>query len=386
MPTYQAEVVFDGKGNSFKNHVVELDQDGTILYFGPPLGKTSIQINGAIAPGWINTHCHIELSHLKNKIPTGTGLISFIEKVVTLRDFPQEIIRNEIQAALGFMENEGIVAIGDICNTLDTVEGKLNSPLRFYNFLECFDLFQKPTDYSGYDQLYQSFGLKNSDAKTRVPHAPYSVSPELFEYISQHSSPMDTISIHNQETPSENQFSQTGNGQLVGFYDKMNLSLDHYIVPGSTSLEYAGNHLKHEGRLLLVHNTCSTPTDVHFAQQKFQKVFWCTCPNANLYIENRLPDYRSLLESGAQVCIGTDSLSSNWQLSILEEIKTILKYNSWLRPEQVIQWACMHGAQALGMSEELGSLEVGKKPGLVQFEYDSSTESIPSFAQSKKLS
>ena len=252
--------------------------------------------------------------------------------------------------------------------------------------MECFDLFQKPADYSGFDQLLKSFNIKPVDAKTLVPHAPYSVSPDLFSHILNSSSSTDTISMHNQETPGENEFAQTGKGDLIGFFNKLNLSLEHYDPPGTTSLEYAGKHLDHDGRVLLVHNTCSTPSDVSYAKETFNEVYWCTCPNANLYIENQLPDYRQLMEAGAQICIGTDSLSSNWQLSILEEIKTILKYNSWLNTEEVIQWACHHGAAALGMDDQLGSLEPGKKPGLVQFDYDIDGETIPSNSRSIKLS
>jgi cytosine/adenosine deaminase-related metal-dependent hydrolase len=96
-----------------------------------------------------------------------------------------------------------------------------------------------------------------------------------------------------------------------------------------------------------------------------EQVFWATCPNANLYIENRLPEYRRFTEARAQVCIGTDSLTSNWQLNILEEMKTILRYQSYLDFETVLQWATINGAKALGFDNELGSIEAGKTPGLV---------------------
>ncbi|MBK6273708.1 MAG: amidohydrolase family protein [Saprospirales bacterium] len=96
--------------------------------------------------------------------------------------------------------------------------------------------------------------------------------------------------------------------------------------------------------------------------------FWATCPNANLYIENRLPNYKNFLETNAQVCIGTDSLTSNWQLNILEEMKTILKFSSYLDFETVLKWATLNGAKALGFADSLGSIEIGKTPGLVLIE------------------
>jgi cytosine/adenosine deaminase-related metal-dependent hydrolase len=94
-------------------------------------------------------------------------------------------------------------------------------------------------------------------------------------------------------------------------------------------------------------------------------VFWATCPNANLYIENRLPDYRVFLDTGARVSIGTDSLTSNWQLSILEEMKTIARYQSYVPFDTLLRWATLNGAEALGFDDTLGSLDPGKTPGLL---------------------
>lgn len=78
-----------------------------------------------------------------------------------------------------------------------------------------------------------------------------------------------------------------------------------------------------------------------------------------------MPNYKNFIENNAQVCIGTDSLTSNWQLNIFEEIRTILKYCSYLEFEEVLHWATINGAKALGWENELGSFEIGKKPGIV---------------------
>jgi cytosine/adenosine deaminase-related metal-dependent hydrolase len=125
--------------------------------------------------------------------------------------------------------------------------------------------------------------------------------------------------------------------------------------------------LQKENRNLFVHNTLTTKEDIENAhlQLSKEKVFWATCPNANLYIENCLPNYKNFIETNAQVCIGTDSLTSNWQLSILEEMKTILKYQSYVDFETVLTWATINGAKALGFADSLGTVEIGKTPGLV---------------------
>jgi cytosine/adenosine deaminase-related metal-dependent hydrolase len=97
---------------------------------------------GVLVPGYINAHCHLELSHLKGVIPSGTGLIEYIKAVIRLRDFPQEEIDNAISKADQEMSTNGIVAVGDISNIIDSLKKKLHSPIRYKTFVEAFDLFQ----------------------------------------------------------------------------------------------------------------------------------------------------------------------------------------------------------------------------------------------------
>ena len=77
-----------------------------------------------------------------------------------------------------------------------------------------------------------------------------------------------------------------------------------------------------------------------------------------------MPDYEQFAAAGHRICIGTDSLSSNWQLDILSEIKTILKYKSKLSLNSVLSWACKQGANALGIEDKYGSFSPGKSPGV----------------------
>ncbi|MBP6681145.1 MAG: amidohydrolase family protein, partial [Saprospiraceae bacterium] len=110
--------------------------------------------------------------------------------------------------------------------------------------------------------------------------------------------------------------------------------------------------------------------DIEAAQSWSDQVYWATCANANLYIENRLPFYKHFIDAGARMTIGTDSLTSNWQLSILEEMKTISRYQSYVPFETLLQWATLNGAMALGMEDTLGSLDKGKTPGVLVLDFD----------------
>lgn len=323
---------------------------------------------GVIVPGFINTHCHLELSHMKGKVKTGTSLIPFISNVVQFRDIPREEILAAIQAGDEEMYQEGIVAVGDISNKTDTAAQKAKSNIHYYTFIECFDFLQEAwaiDTYKQYQEVYQTHSNNNGNKKSYVPHAPYSVSKNLFQLINQANPDNCTVSLHNQETPDENLFFQKKEGGFLDFYKNFDISIDEFQATGKPSINYALANMNPNCKTLLVHNTMSTKADIELAQQWNPNCYWATCPNANLYIENRLPNYQHFLDTNAKVTIGTDSLTSNWQLSILEEMKTIQKYQSYVPFETLLQWATLNGAEALGYEKELGSIEVGKTPGLL---------------------
>ncbi len=326
-------------------------------------------VDGILIPGFINVHCHLELSHMKGMAPTGTGLLPFLKTVVGYRDIAQEAIDAAIVDGDAEMHRNGIVAVGDISNKTDTAVVKSLSKIDYHTFVEMFDFLQPSntvTTIAQYEAVFDAQSDHGHNKKTFVPHAPYTVTPGLFAYIKNANPSGSTISIHNQETPHENQLFMDGTGTFRDFFTGFGASLDHFEPTGQTSIYYAMTHMNPASRTLFVHNTMTTRGDIISAQHWSENTYWATCPNANLYIENRLPDYQAFLDTGATVTIGTDSLTSNWQLSIWDEIKTILRYQSYLPLETVLTWATLNGAKSLGYDDRLGSIEVGKQPGLIQ--------------------
>jgi len=371
-----AQKIYPVSSSPIENGVVIVDEKGKIVAVDvlENHDKTEIEFfDGVIVPGFINTHCHLELSHLNGVAQTGTGLIDFISQVIKNRNHSQEIIQEAIAREEKNMIDSGIVAVGDISNTTDTFAQKQQGNLHYYTFVEYFDLFQENnTDniLQQYNAVFNALTETSKNKKSKVPHAPYSVSRKLFNVIAseaKQSVKSKTISIHNQETPPENELFLSKTGDFISFYERIGFDTKDIPKLEKPSVYYALEYLQKENRNLFVHNTLSTKEDIKSAHQKIGKenVFWATCPNANLYIENSLPNYKNFLETNAQVCIGTDSLTSNWQLNILEEMKTILKYQSYLDFETVLQWATINGARALGFADVLGSIEIGKTPGLV---------------------
>lgn len=372
MRKFSADRVFPISAPPIEKGVVITDNEGQILAVESreQHDPASVMIlPGALIPGFVNTHCHLELSHMKGRVDTGTGLIPFITGVVTQRNAPAEIIAAAIEKAEHDMLDGGIVAVGDISNVPDTFAVKAEGRLRYYTFVEVFDFLQEMNADQKMEEalaVYEQLKLSPGSRRIMVPHAPYSVSKNLFQRIQKFNAGTDlTVSIHNQETPPENELFLHKTGGFPAFYEKFGITLDAFQATGSPSIYYAMENMNPEVRTLFVHNTLTTREEILAAQSWSNRVYWATCPNANLYIENRLPDYRAFMDTGARVTIGTDSLTSNWQLSILEEMKTIARYQSYVPFETMLQWATLNGAQALGFDDTMGSLEPGKKPGLL---------------------
>ena len=362
-----ADIIISGDGREWTDHYILLNGSSIEGIYPNSSGNNIDKFAGVICPGFVNAHCHLELTHLLGAIDTGTGLIDFIKDVVTLREFPEEIIKEAIIMADQQMIDNGIVAVGDISNKLDTYEVKESSPIDYYTFVEMFDFLQEDQAQSNFDQYHEVYQGQSRSGYNRVscvPHAPYSVSKALFNLINDANDSDVVVSIHNQELSAENELFESKSGGFIGFYKDFGIPLDQFAATGKRSIDYAMSHMNPRNHTLMVHNTQTEETDMRRVAQWSDQVYWVTCPNANLYIENKLPHYKKFIGSGVKMCIGTDSLSSNWQLSILDEIKTIKRYQSHVSDRELLKWATYNGAQALKYDDRLGSIAPGKSPGI----------------------
>lgn len=372
----KADKIFDG--NTFQeNKVLILEPDGTIagLIAAEEAGDDIKVYNGILTPGFINCHCHLELSHLKNVIPPHTGLIEFLCSVVTKRGFPADFIQQEIEKAEKEMEENGIVAVGDIGNTADTASIKSSSRIRWQNFVEVLSFTDAKAaeniDYYQQVATQMENALKNNATPHRtslVPHAPYSISPQTFQRINQLTA-NQIISIHNQEHPAEDVLYQTGGGDYLKLFKIFGMDASPFPVTGKTSIRSVLPYFNNGQTVLLVHNTCMTEPDISWANEYAAandiQLVYCICINANLYIENKCPPLDLFIKHNCRMVLGTDSYSSNWQLNMAKEIAAIQKHFPQLPVETVLQWATANGASALQWEDALGSFEKGKKPGVV---------------------
>jgi cytosine/adenosine deaminase-related metal-dependent hydrolase len=392
MRKISADYIFTISSEPIKNGVIVIDDDGNILDVikgGQELrNKTQdpeIEFyEGIICPGFINTHCHLELSHLRSQIPEGTGIAEFIKDIISKRSgFSVEKIQEAIAGAEAEMIKNGIVAVGDISNNNTTFKQKEKGNLLYHTFIEVFDLNPDKAEEVFEKAIALKKQLETLNFKLSssiVPHTPYTVSEKLFGLINENTIENDSIlSIHNQESQAENELFIAKSGSLAEAFKKMGVNTDVMRQTGLNSLQSTLPFLTFASKLLLVHNTFTSRDDIKWAQKqirnqessiknqvqksKIQNLFWCTCPNANMYIENKLPNYNYFIEENVRVTIGTDSLASNWSLSVLDELKMIVKQYPAIPLQTLLLWATKNGADFLGFTQ-LGTIEKGKKPGL----------------------
>ena len=357
-----------------KNGIIEVDESGTItaLYESPASShfRDTEFFEGIIIPGFINAHCHLELSHLKDRIKEKQGLSLFIGQINKLRVTEE---REIIQAAIDAdreMFREGIVAAGDISNTSHTIDIKKRSSIEWLTFAETFGFHPSRANQAMETALsiHSQFKAANLSVSV-VPHSPYSVSNELFRKISElEGRECSIITMHNQESMEENRFFLSGDGPILEHITR-NLGLDasHWHPSGKSSLETVLPKLPVTLPLLLVHNTFSTLQDLRFLKEfRGDLPTWLVlCPNSNLFIGDQLPPVQLFRSEKMQICLGTDSLASNTGLSVFSEIKTLHNHFPEIPLEELFTWACLNGAKALGLDDRYGSLEVGKKPGIL---------------------
>jgi len=389
----KADYIFPVSSSPIENGIIVVDNStGKIIDLinnSKNIKKYDQYYSGIMVPGFVNAHCHLELSHMKGIVPTGTKLIPFISDIVTKRGATKQQIQNAIQRADKEMFRNGIVAVGDISNTTDTFLQKSKSKIHYHTFVEMFDFLQDEKaseNFNHYIKVYNDLNTKGIDKKSVVPHAPYSVSKSLFEKINAQNIPFEiTVSIHNQETQPEIDLFRNKSGDIIPFYNNFGISLDNFQANGTNSIDYALLNMDASKRTIFVHNTLTSEENIKAAQDKFKQTYWATCPNANLYIENNLPRYQHFINQNAKVCIGTDSLSSNWGLSILEEMKTISKYQSKIDFSTLIKWATLNGAEALGMDATIGSFEIGKIPGINIIDMKTKSMELDSKSKIRKI-
>ena len=308
--------------------------------------------SGIICAGFVNAHSHLELAYLRGAIEAGGGFAAFAESMGKVRgSFSQEEQLAAIAEADKEMWAEGVDAVGDIVNGDTSFASKATSKIYYHNFLEVFGLRE-----CNIERQRELLKFPNTSL---TPHSTYSVQDAPFKEMCSGESDKP-LSIHFLETPDEKML-YSGTGRLHDWYKRVGFECD-FIHYGSPARRIVSSVPK--GRsVLLVHNCAVTAEDVEILKNHLSTpIYWALCPRSNNYISGIEPRSVNLLRAcGLNICIGTDSLASNWSLSMMEELKMFRD----IPLAELLQWATINGAKALGIDDKFGTLEVGKRSGVV---------------------
>ena len=366
----QPQRIFTGTELLPPGQVLVVESSGKIFDIIPAAdaGEGIEQLAGWLSPGLINCHCHLELSHLLGVIPEKTGLPGFVQHILSRRDAAAGQLLMAMESADRYMWEAGIQAVGDICNRIDSLSVKNSSRITYHHFIEVSGWMPEVAEkrYESARQILLSF-LQTTGRASLVPHAPYSVSQDLWKLLMPNFVGQP-ISIHNQESKAEQSLFEKGEGEWPDFYAAWQISHEHFRPSGNSSLQTVFPYLQSASSLLLVHNTYTSAADIEWTKSRHASVFWCLCPRANKFIENELPPLELLRQKNCRIVLGTDSLASNHSLSLLDEMKLLSHHFPSIPTEEMLRWATSEGAAALQLEQQLGLLRPGTSPGIIQLE------------------
>ncbi|MDI9358217.1 MAG: amidohydrolase family protein [Phycisphaerales bacterium] len=377
---FKATQIFDGHQMHESDMVCIFNEQGQFESLVPlaMAGDDVKTLSGILSPGFVNCHCHLELSCFKDKIPQHTGLPEFVRQIVSIRPtFSDQDKAVAIEKGYHEMFENGIMAVGDISNDTTSIVAKRKAKIQFVNFIEVFNFVKNDPQAclkissSVYEQFQKELPFFQS---TLVPHACYTVSFELWDLLIPHYESR-TVSIHNQECPEEEEFCFSGTGAMKIFFDDQNIQPG---IPNPTKMRtvpYYAHKMKGAKNNIFVHNVQTKESDIALINQtcKQSNNYFCLCINANRYIQNSIPPIDLFRKTQSKIVLGTDSLASNFSLSILDEIKTIRQHFPHIPVSEILSWATAEGAAALELSDTLGSFKQGKKPGLVLLDNEMTT-------------
>ena len=372
MKRFSAQFIFTNAGPPLKRAIITAEDDGTIVKVEESKGelkeRQSVEFyNGIIIPGFVNSHCHLELSHLKGAIPEGGGLADFLMNVRKLRNYDQEEIISAAEREDENLFREGVSLCADICNTAVTFDIKKRSRIRYISLGEVFGIDPEKAGRRMDELMHLAKAAEDAGLTFYpVPHSTYAVPLPLFRMLREKSTGNKVTSIHFMESESEAAFLKDHSGPMRRAYEESGLMSEKLQMP-KDNVTAIMDEVTPAGNLILVHNTYADRATVA-AVKKRGNTFWCLCPGSNLYIENKLPPMEMLMEEGCRIVIGTDSLSSNKKLSMLAEMKIIQEHFPSVKLEELIRWATVNGVEALGEGDTYGTIEPGKRPGLVVIE------------------
>ncbi|WYD79349.1 MAG: amidohydrolase family protein [Candidatus Electrothrix gigas] len=336
-----------------------------------------------LMPGLINAHTHLELSHLAHlsQQPPPASFTGWISSMLVERarvDADKKTILETARNVLAQQQEQGVVAIADISNTGFTRE----LIPEFQGQLLCFK------EYLGLRASELAAFLNNLMKEAERPdvcctaHAPYSTHLDLLQTLKSRAGRLGQIfSLHVAEPAAENDLIRFGTGEIRDFLEQRGFWDNSFQPTGAAtkgSVSYLHQHGLLDSKTLCVHCLHVTDMEIELLAQSKAKV--CLCPGSNRYLGVGIAPVEKYLNKGILPALGTDSLTSNPELSLWREMRLLAEEHPAVKPRDILRMATLGGAEALGLDRQLGSLEADKAAALLAVDVTGSAGNISSVA------
>jgi 5-methylthioadenosine/S-adenosylhomocysteine deaminase len=346
-----------------------------------------------LMPGLINLHTHLELTVLKGSIINKNNPVISSEKadllswILTLIESKKKSSRKELSSGIkiGIKEvfSTGTTTIADLTtrNTIysTSVFGESfyaikEAGLRGFVFIEVlnFDSSAAVAYWKDTQKVIEQI-RKDEDSLTSIgiaPHSIYSVSSKLFKIARDYAiKEKMKMSMHVAESMEEKEFVSKNKGIIKDIYHKkFNWDGKRDFKRYPTSIEYIYKNGLLSKDLLAVHCVHLTDEDMKRIAEKNTPVV--LCPRSNTFIGVGIAPFDKLASMGITIGFGTDSLASNYSLNMWDEMRfAYLFYRKTsranIKAEDIIRCGTINGAKALGISNKVGTLDIGKEADLI---------------------
>ncbi len=322
--------------------------------------------DGVLLPALVNAHCHLEFSALRGQIPPQAELASWLEAAMAafVGLSPEEVVQG-INNGLAELWENGIALVAETSNTGLSLPLLVNSPLEYHYFYEClgFNLRQP-------GPLEIDFDVFGGDLARSLPnfsaaaHAPYSVSEALFgrvvEWNRRYGRPN---AVHLAESLEEVRLLRWGDGFFRVLLQKLSRWRTDYQAPGLTPAAYLDRLGFLRPDTLAAHGCWLNRRDLEILAQR--RTWVVLCPRSNRYTGAGFPNLPELRRAGVRLALGTDSLASNRDFNLFQEILLLHECFPDAPLPELMAMGTIKGATALGREKDFGSLAPGKKAAML---------------------
>jgi cytosine/adenosine deaminase-related metal-dependent hydrolase len=368
MTTYHAAWLLRPDEEPVRDGVLVVE-NGRVTYAGPwQRHPVDVDFGSALLlPGLVNAHTHLDLGGLRGKLPRPRSITEWLQAVVEYRRAGNVSEWDQaIEVGIAESLRHGTTVLGDVSFGGRSQGFLEKAPLHFIHFLELIGLRDDRTALA-LEQFVDWFRDRSAAEEPwkwgYSPHASYTVSwvllTQLIEQLELSESEVP-LAMHVAESREELQLLQDHTGPFVEFLRSLGAWCPENLI---ASLDEVLTLLTEAACPLIIHGNYLTPAQWRPLAGRVSVVY---CPRTHAYFGHEPHPYLHMLGDGVNVALGTDSLASNPDLSILNECRFLWERDqSSLNGPMLLKLATLNGLQALGVAPREGLLRTGSRADFV---------------------